>query len=109
MKTKWKWTYKEQVTFNKLKNILSSDKPLIPYNISKIVIIEYDACDQGVGAVLFVTFGEQRYATIDQQAMALVFAVKFRQYLSGRQFKVRTDHKPLKRIFKILFKTFPKW
>ncbi|XP_054279081.1 uncharacterized protein K02A2.6-like [Macrosteles quadrilineatus] len=116
-KTKWKWTDTEQSTFDKLKNILSLEKTLVPYDISKPIIVECDACEQGVGAVLLhlmpdgterpvmyasrtLTEAEKRYATVDKEALALVFAVKkFRQYLSGRHFKVRTDHKPLERIF----------
>lgn len=43
---------------------------------------------------------ERQYSVIDQEALAIMFAVKrFRQYMMGRSFILMTDHKPLERIF----------
>uniref|UniRef100_A0A5S6Q0K3 RNA-directed DNA polymerase n=1 Tax=Trichuris muris TaxID=70415 RepID=A0A5S6Q0K3_TRIMR len=76
-----------------------------------------DASETGIGAVLShlypseeerpvafasrtLTDTEKRYATIDKEALAIVFGVtKFSQYLFGRRFTMKTDHKPLERIF----------
>ena len=39
---------------------------------------------------------ELKYATVEKEAYAVVFAIKqFRHYLSGRQFTVISDHRPL--------------
>lgn len=43
---------------------------------------------------------EVHYSQIHKEALAIVFAVeKFHQYLYGREFVLRTDHKPLVSIF----------
>ncbi|XP_071053613.1 uncharacterized protein [Onthophagus taurus] len=43
---------------------------------------------------------EKRYATIDKEALAIIFAVTtFHQYIYGRKFSIFTDHRPLERIF----------
>ena len=76
-------------------------------------IIYTDACDKGLGAVLCqidkekkcrpvafyskkLTARERKYATGEKELMAIVFAmVHFKVYLYGREFIVRTDHRPL--------------
>ena len=72
-------------------------------------ILTTDACDIGLGAILSTAQGkvieyaswvftpaEKNYATITKESLAIVWAVrKFRHYLIGAHFTVRTDHKPL--------------
>ena len=43
---------------------------------------------------------EQNYAQIEQEALAIVFAVRrFHQYLYRREFTLVTDHRPLCKIY----------
>ena len=47
-----------------------------------------------------MTKAEQNYSHLDKEALAIIFGVKkFHQYLYGRQFDIKTDHKPLTHIF----------
>ena len=43
---------------------------------------------------------EKKYAQLDKEGLAIVFGVKkFHDYLFGRKFEIRSDHKPLQHIF----------
>lgn len=43
---------------------------------------------------------EKNYSVIDKKALAIIFACKkFYQYLIGQKFTLKTDHKPLIRLF----------
>ena len=80
-------------------------------DFSKPFILETDACDSGVGAVLvqegkpsaFLSqalapkhFGLSIY---DKELLAVIIAVeKRRDYLEGNQFIIKTDHESLKFI-----------
>lgn len=89
---------------------------LLPYQLDKPVIIECVA-SEGCGVILLQPDKEQRerpvayasrkfkeaeknYAPIDKEALATIYAVnKLRQYIHGRRFVLRADHKPLERLF----------
>ena len=46
-----------------------------------------------------LTSAQKGYATIDKKALAVMFGVaRFREYLLGGRFQIRTDHKPLVKI-----------
>jgi hypothetical protein len=86
------------------------------------LIVETDASKKAVGASLIQEIpnedgtkekvliyaasrsfksAETRYSTIRRELLAVVFAVqKFRRFLIGRDFLIRTDHRPLVGLFK---------
>ena len=47
-----------------------------------------------------LTKAEINYSHLDKEGLAIIFGVKkFHQYIQGRRFEIRTDHKPLTHIF----------
>ena len=109
----WKWGSKQKQAFEEAKNMLSSEKFLVHYDSEKELILECDASEYGVGAVISHTMengsqrpiayasrtlapAERNYAQIDKEALAIVYGVKkFHQYIYGRNVVIYTDHKPL--------------
>ncbi|KYO43193.1 hypothetical protein Y1Q_0017518 [Alligator mississippiensis] len=82
-------------------------------NFGKTFILQTDASETAVGAVLTqeeegiersiayasrkLSSAERRYATIERECLAIRWAVDhFRYYLMGREFKLVTDHAPLR-------------
>ena len=115
--TPWQWTSEHDVIFTRLKERLTSSDTLVHYDDSEQLVIATDASDIGLGAVLMHRFPdgserpiafasrllsdcEQRYAAIDKEALAIIYAVndKFQQYVMGRRFILKTDHRPLERL-----------
>ncbi|XP_065320533.1 uncharacterized protein LOC135928107 [Gordionus sp. m RMFG-2023] len=117
VKVPWCWTNVEQEAFDKVKTLLSTEETLTPYNAKLPLIMECDASDTGLGAVLLhkvsqngekpIAFAsrtllqsEKHYAPIDKEARALLFGIeKFHNFIYGRKFILRTDYKPLERLF----------
>ena len=114
--TPWDWTDACEKSFNAVKEAISSDKLLTHYDPSKRVELSTDASPYDIGAVICHNDDEGRrlpiayasrslnnhergYAQLDKEALAIMFGVqRFRTYLYGRKFLIRTDHKPLERI-----------
>lgn len=114
---KWQWTSQHQRAFEKLRNMLSSTDTLVHYDVHRKLIMSCDASQYGLGAVLehvmddgstrpimfasrTMNIHERNYAQIDKEAAAIVFGLKkFHQFISGRKFIIRTDHKPLLGLF----------
>ncbi|XP_065217466.1 uncharacterized protein K02A2.6-like [Planococcus citri] len=114
---RWAWTSYDQRLYDQVKNAITSDTVLAHYNPELPLILTTDASERGIGAILehrypdgttrlisaasrVLSGTEQRYSTIDREALAIMFGVgKFEMYLFGRHFTLKTDHKPLQHIF----------
>ena len=114
---KWKWGKEQQKSWEKLRNMLSSETVLTLYNPNLPLKLDTDASSHGLGAVLShvmpdgterpveyisrtLTSAEKNYSQIDKEATAIVWGVKrFHLYLYGRKFKLVTDNQPLVHIF----------
>ncbi|XP_049875886.1 uncharacterized protein K02A2.6-like [Pectinophora gossypiella] len=113
----WNWNADCARSYSEVKQLLVSVKILAHYDPSKPLIATCDASARGVGAVLTqpdgprgerpvafasrtLTSAEQNYSQIHREALAIIYCIKkFHQYLYGRHFILRTDHKPLVSIF----------
>ena len=109
------WTSAAEVSFARLKEALAGRPVLQLVDPELPFVLQTDASDDGVGAVLLqVRLGDTRelapvmyasrklkpaernYSTIEKEALAVYWAIKkFEVYLYGRPFMLRTDHKPL--------------
>lgn len=99
--------------FCQLKQKLSCRPCLMPVDFSKPFILTVDSSGIGVGSILsqiddhnierpcayasrVLTPAEEKYAPSHLEAAGLLWSCKhFRPYLIGREFTIRTDHKPL--------------
>ncbi|KRY45379.1 Retrovirus-related Pol polyprotein from transposon 17.6 [Trichinella britovi] len=111
---KWQWGPRQEGTFTTLKNLLVSTLILGHPDFSRPFVLDVDASDTAIGAVLsqtmengnqvviayislVLTRPEQRYCVTRKEMLALVWAVKqFRLYLYGQKFTARTDHNSLR-------------
>jgi hypothetical protein len=109
---KFQWTEQCESSFQQLKQLLTSAPILKIVDPSKDYVVCTDACKEGLGGVLiqegFVVCYESRklkeheknYATHDLELAAVVHALrKWRHYLMGKKFELRTDHNSLKYLF----------
>jgi hypothetical protein len=111
---KFAWKDEQQKSFDTLKKLLM-ESPILAYPIDgEMFILDTDASNVAIGAVLSqmqgneerviaygtksLNPGQQNYCTTKRELYAVFHfvAVKFRNYLLGRIFKIRTDHSSLK-------------
>lgn len=111
--SEWVWEQHHTDAVDKLKGKLSRAPVLALYSLEAPVVVSVDASSCAVGAVLLqegrpvefasmtLTDTQSRYAQIEKEMLAIVFAVeRFRQYIYGRaDVTVHTDHKPLEALF----------
>ena len=113
--TPWAWGHEEEKAFNKLKEQFDEGRILIPFDASKEIVVETDASDYAIGAVISqrddtgrlrpvamhsrkMTSAELNYEIHDKELLAIVDAFEeWRVYLEGSTYpvKVLTDHKNL--------------
>ena len=112
-KVAFEWTPLAAKQFSKVKKKLATPPVIAFPDWSKDFILITDASDIALGGVLMqyhdggaqkivatcshkFSDTERRWSTIERECFALVFSVrKFNYFLEGRQFFVKTDHKPL--------------
>jgi hypothetical protein len=111
----WEWTPKCQEAFEKLRSALHSQPILKHPDFTKPYILQTDASDIGLGAVLTqlgddgkeyaiayasrsLIPAERNYTTHEKELLAVVFGIKyFHVHLYGQEnFEVVTDHAALK-------------
>ena len=111
--TLWVWEEAQQSAFTKLKEMVTRTPVLRCCNLQEEVTLQCDASQSGLGAALMqngqpvayasraLTPAETRYAQIEKELLAIVFACdRFDAYVFGRDLvNVETDHKPLEPIF----------
>jgi hypothetical protein len=111
--TQVEWTTSTHKAFKELQHALCSSPLLRSPDFSRPFILQTDASERGVGAVLsqrsdqgeehpIAYFSkklqprEEKYSTIEKECLAIKVATHaFRTYLIGRQFTVETDHRSL--------------
>ncbi|MGH0163547.1 UNVERIFIED_CONTAM: hypothetical protein FKN15_045983 [Acipenser sinensis] len=107
-----KWSAEAETAFNDLKSAVCSEPVLVSPDFEKPFILQTDASEVGLGAVLSqVIKGEEHpvlflsrkllprernYATVEKECLSVKWAVEaLRYYLWGRKFTLVTDHAPL--------------
>ena len=102
----------ERKAVDTLKDCLSGPLLLRPYQHGIPVTLTCDASQKGIAGILeqdghpvmavskILTRAEQNYSQIEREALAIVWSVKkLTKFLMNQNFKLITDHKPLKFIF----------
>ena len=112
----FRWNSECEAAFSLLKTELVN-APVLKYpDFTKPFILDTDASEMGIGAVLsqnidgreyVVAYGsrallksEKNYCVTRKELLALVYFIKyFKHFLYGNEFVVRTDHKALKWLY----------
>lgn len=113
----WIWNKDCDTAFQDIKNVVLSKNVLVHYDPNLPLVLSVDSSSYGLGSVLSHRYsnGEERpicfasrtlnaaergYSQLDKEALAIFTGVvKHHQYLYGRHFIIKTDHKPLTFIF----------
>lgn len=107
-----RWTEEAVAAFRDIQQSLGKNPVLYSPDFEKAFILQTDASERGIGAVLLqgpqgdqhpVAFisrkllpREMRYSTVEKEALAIKWALdSLKYYLLGREFTLQTDHKAL--------------
>ena len=111
--TPFQWTSEVEQSFQRVKRLVSTSPVLRPFRQDLPTVVTSDASDRGAGAVLSqvhpdgsehpvafwsrsFTDTERRYSVSEREALSAVQAVeRWKVYLWGRKFTLRTDHSAL--------------
>ena len=116
------WDHPQQEAFKRLKDAVASTPVLRYYSLQDEVTLQCDASQAGLGATIMqngqpvayasraLTSAETRYAQIEKELLAIVFACdRFETYIYGRRgVHVETDHQPLEMITRKPLNSAPK-
>jgi len=107
------WSPEHQAAVDKIKQAVAAPTSLKYFDSKKPVVVQVDASQRGLGAVLLqdnqplayssklLTDTERRYSNIEREMLGVVHGLeKFHYYCYGRPVVVQTDHKPLEAISK---------
>ena len=113
----WFWGSAQADAAAQIKRLLTTAPILRSYDVKQPVSLEVDASGNGLGAVVLqpddqgrlcpvvflsrcLTEVESRYATIEREALAVIWALhRAHEYVLGVPVTVYTDHKPLLGLF----------
>ena len=113
------WTNACETTFAKLKWCLTTCPVLKSPDLSKPFVLQTDASERGIGAVLsqYAQDGEEhqvayysrkllpreeRYVTVEKECLAVKLGVQaFLVYLLGKTFIIQTDHRSLEWLHRL--------
>lgn len=115
---RWTWGAKEDTAFQTLKQALISVPVLACPDFTKKFILQTDASNEGLGAVLTQNFeegerviayasrtlnqAERNYSATELECLAVVWGIhRMRDYLEGYTFTVLTDHQSLRWLQKM--------
>ena len=106
------WSHIHDKAFDDIKKHVSNPPLLKYYEPEKVLVLQCDASEKGLGASPMqdekpiayasraLTPTETNYVQIEKELLAIVFGVeRFHQYTYGRKVDVESDHKPLEMIF----------
>jgi hypothetical protein len=102
---KFAWDATTQVAFDQLKSTMTTTPFLAFPDFSKEFVVETDACETGIGAVLSqegypiayfskgLSISNQKLSTYEKEFMAVMMAIdKWRSYLHKNPFVIMTNH-----------------
>ena len=109
--TVWNWNSSHEKIYQMMKEDIHQHLRLSYFDPHKPTTLEVDSSLNGLGAALIqdgkpiafasksLTDTETRYANIEREMLAVVFACeRFHTYIYGKEITVQSDHKPLETI-----------